>query len=46
MSLSIVGTTVRRVLFVICPLFSIACWSAPEWPARIAMMDGDLKEKL
>ncbi len=46
MSLSIVGTTVRRVLFVICPLFSIACYSAPEWPARIAMMDGDLKEKL
>lgn len=46
MSLSIVETTVRRVLFVICPLFSIACWSAPEWPARIAMMDGDLKEKL
>lgn len=46
MSLSIVGTTVRRVLFVICPLFSIACYSASEWPARIAMMDGDLKETL
>lgn len=46
MSLSIVGTTLRRVLFVICPLFSIACYSASEWPARIAMMDGDLKETL
>lgn len=46
MSLSIVGTTLRRILFVICPLFSIACYSAPEWPARIAMMDGDFKETL
>jgi len=46
MSLSIIGTTLRRALFVVCPLFSIACYSAPEWPARIAMMDGNFKENL
>lgn len=36
--------SIRRVLFVVCPLFSIACYSAPEWPARVAMMDGNVRD--
>lgn len=38
------GLSVRRILFVVCPLFSIACYSAPEWPARVAMMDGNVRD--
>jgi len=36
--------SIRRVLFIVCPLFSIACYSAPEWPARVAMMDGNVRD--
>lgn len=38
------GLSVRRILFVVCPLFSIAYYSAPEWPARVAMMDGNVRD--
>lgn len=38
------GLSIRRILFVVCPLFSIACYSAPEWPARVAMMDSNVRD--
>lgn len=31
--------TTKRIILTFCPLFSIACYSADEWPARVEMLD-------
>lgn len=38
---------IRRILWVIAPLISVTCYSAPEWPARLEMLDdGIIKNTL
>ena len=34
--------TLRRILWVVCPLLMIAISAAPEWPARIEMLEDSL----
>lgn len=44
---NMLAVTIRRILWAVCPLVSIACYSATEWPARIEMLDdGVFKEVL
>lgn len=30
---------IRRILWIVAPLVSVTCYSAPEWPARLEMLD-------
>lgn len=30
---------IRRILWMVAPLISVTCYSAPEWPARLEMLD-------
>lgn len=42
---NLIAITIKRILWTACPLFSIACYSADEWPARVEMLDsGFLKD--
>lgn len=42
---NLIALTIKRILWTACPLFSIACYSADEWPARVEMLDsGFLKD--